>query len=52
MGCCLVIVGAGGGNGYSVTIGMVVEVGIDSIELLVDGWELNRNDGKRDRGGD
>ena len=51
LGCWLVIVGEGGGNGYPVTVGIVVEVEVDSIELLFDGWELKRDDGKRNRGG-
>jgi hypothetical protein len=51
LGCCLAIVGEGGGNGYPVTVGMVVEVEVDLVELLIDGWELKRDDGKRNLGG-
>ncbi len=51
LGCCLVIIGEGGGNGYPVTVGMVVEVEVDSVELLIDSWELKRDDGKHNRGG-
>jgi hypothetical protein len=51
LGCCLVNVGESGGNGYPVTIGMVVEVDVDVVELLIDGWELKCDDGKCNRGG-
>jgi hypothetical protein len=47
LGCCLVIVGEGGGNGYPVTVGMVVEVEVDSVELLIDGKELKHDNRKR-----
>ncbi len=49
--CCLVIVGEGGRNGYPVTVGMVVEVEVDLVELLIDGLELKRNDRRRNSGG-
>jgi hypothetical protein len=48
----LVIDGEGGGNGYPVAVGMVVEVEVDLVELLIDGWELKRDDGKCNPGGD
>jgi hypothetical protein len=51
LGCCLVIVGEGNKNGYSVTIGMEVEVEIDLVELLVNGWELKHDDGNCNCGG-
>ncbi len=34
---------------YHGKIGMV---GVNSVQLLSDGWELKRDDGKRDGGGD
>jgi hypothetical protein len=51
LGCCLAIVGEGGENDYPVAAGMVVEVETDQGELLVDGWEVERNNRKRNRGG-
>jgi hypothetical protein len=46
LGCCLAIVGEGSRNGYPVTVGMVIEVETDPVELLVDGWEEECNDWK------
>jgi hypothetical protein len=40
LGCCLAIVGVGGGNGFLVTVGMVVEVETIPVELQVVGWEV------------
>jgi hypothetical protein len=50
LGCRLAIIGEGGENGYPVAIGMVVEVETDLGELLVDGWEVERNNRKRNWG--
>ncbi len=47
----MVIDGEGGGNGYPVAVGMVVEVEVDLVELLIDGWELKCGNGKRNREG-
>jgi hypothetical protein len=52
LGCSLVIIGEGDGQDYPVTIGMLVEVEINLVELLVNGWELKRDNGKRNCGGD
>ncbi len=48
LGWSLVIIGEGDGNDYPVTIGMVVEVEVEInlVELLVNGWELKCNNGK------
>jgi hypothetical protein len=51
LGCCLAIVGEDGKKGCPVAVGMVVEVETNPGELLVDGWEIERNDGKRNWGG-
>ncbi len=50
--CSSVIFGKGNGQDYHVKVGMVVEVEINLVELLVNGWELKFNNGKRDHGGD
>jgi hypothetical protein len=50
LGCCLAIVGEDGKNGCPVAVGMVVEVETNPGDL-VDGCEVERNDGKRNRGG-
>ncbi len=52
LGCSLVIISEGNGNDYPVTVGMVVEVEINLVELLVNGWEFKRDNGKCNHGGD
>ena len=51
LGCCLAIVGEDGKNGCPVAVGMVVELKTNLGELLVDGWEVECNARKRNRGG-
>jgi hypothetical protein len=50
LGCCLAIAGEDGKNGCPVVIGMVIEVEKNPRELIVDDWEVERNDGKRNWG--
>jgi hypothetical protein len=52
LGYCLAFVGEGGENGCPGAVGMVAVVDTDPGELLVDGWEVEHNNGKRNQGGD